>query len=434
MHPWTSIIGPADHDSLSIEQFASNQDKLITGFDLYHSIRYLMTPSKNKSVLLDGGIPPWSHNVFKQPIPVNRNCRDAKIPKEFCPCTAERSDMAPSFYVGHSQQEIKKYPLTLLTYDWKSHQFAAPKLPGRMTQKTEIKYDDVALNRNVIAPSCNATIGSYINEKMLQDSWGIIDNITALFPAADVSGGIFLYPRQSILLTFLIQREIDSRVAKNGNSKNLEPFRICETGFGAGHSAALFLSAAPNVEVVSFDLYNRPYQTASFTALRGIYGKRLTRVIGDSCNTVKNYGKRCDFLHGSSLCGTDNIDLIHKSGSGVTLTSTAMRSLEDRSVYFGKRFKWAIQDFGEDAQWATLRKNSCIDNIVCFEEESRTLEGNLHLARGREQTISHKFCFAVNTGTCENKKKQLAVASSWRKDGFCSEWMHSPPPHVNNAK
>ena len=132
-------------------------------------------------------------------------------------------------------------------------------------------------------------------------------------------------------------------------------------------------------ETLSFDKFERPYQLASFYALRGYFGKRLTRSIGDSCKTVKNYGKQCDFLHGSSLCKTDNIDLINKTGPGVTLTSTAMNSLEDKAVYFGK-----------NAQWATLLENGCIKNIVCFGEEETLLDG--------------KFCFATNTGKCSSKK------------------------------
>ena len=62
---------------------------------------------------------------------------------------------------------------------------------------------------------------------------------------------------------------------------------------------------APNVEVVTFDTFDRPYQTASFYALQGVFGsERLTRVIGDSCDTVSHYKGHCDFLHGSSrkLC------------------------------------------------------------------------------------------------------------------------------------
>lgn len=214
---------------------------------------------------------------------------------------------------------------------------------------------------------------------------------------------------------------------------------------GNGHSAALFLSASPEVEVVrstcymlssldnasdisvffqvSFDLFNRPYQNASAIALNSYFGgNRLKQVIGNSCDTFKSYSSRCDFLHGSSLCETDNIDLIHGSGAGVTLTSTAMNSLEDSSVYFGKRPKWAVKQHGaEDAQWATLRNQGCIENITCFEEESRTLDSNLRLARGKEQTISHKFCIAINTGKC-SKVHFHPRKSSWKSNDFCTQW------------
>ena len=185
------------------------------------------------------------------------------------------------------------FPMPELRYDWRTMRYVAPRLPGMLLPKYKNKYD-VNFNRDVFPPKCNATLGSYIDEEILHNSWQLIHNITSSYPASDISGGIFLYPRQAILLTYLVQRQISSRAVKS------EPFRICETGFGSGHLASLFLSAAPNVEVVSFDTYNRPYQTASFHALRSYFGRRLTRVIGDSCNTVKSYAKHCDFLHGSS--------------------------------------------------------------------------------------------------------------------------------------
>ena len=84
MHPWTAIIAPSTHQSLSIPSLASNQNRLVTGFDLYNSIRYLMSPTasqnKQKTHLFDSGIPRWSYNLFQQTIPYGRNCQDAKIP------------------------------------------------------------------------------------------------------------------------------------------------------------------------------------------------------------------------------------------------------------------------------------------------------------------------------------------------------------------
>ena len=466
MNPWTAIIAPVRHihTSQSIDTIASNQDKLVTGFDLYHSIRHLMKPFKDRSKAV--GIPTWSYNLLTESIPSKRNCKDARIPKGFCPCKDERIDIAgtyissthlciavssiprlilcynqsASFYVGFSER-LQLYGKPNLRYDWETKQFIPLRPVGVESQKLKAKHV-VKPNPPIIQIECNATLDQYINEDMLIESWNMIENITALYPGSEVSGGIFLYPRQAIVLSYLLQKEITSQVRRMDKK---DPFRVCETGFGSGHSAALFLSASPEVEVVrstcymllslesasdisapfqvSFDLFNRPYQHASATAINSYFNNRLKQVIGNSCDKLKLYSSRCDFLHGSSLCETDNIDLIHGSGPGVTLTSTAMNSLGDSSVYFGKRPKWAAKQHGsEDAQWATLRNQGCIKNITCFEEESRTLNSNLRLARGKEQTVSHKFCIAINTGKC-SKVQFPPRKSSWENTyDFCTQW------------
>eukprot|EP00956_Cyclotella_meneghiniana_P022772 scaffold43433_cov74-Cyclotella_meneghiniana.AAC.6 len=417
MNPWTAIIAPVRHihTSQSMDTIASNQDKLVTGFDLYHSIRHLMKPFKDRSKAV--GIPTWSYNLLTESIPSKRNCKDARIPKGFCPCKDERIDMAASFYIGFSER-LQPYGKPNLRYDWETKQFIPLRPVGVESQKLMAKHV-VKPNPPIIQIECNATLDQYINEDMLIESWNMIENITALYPGSEVSGGIFLYPRQAIVLSYLLQKEITSQVRRMDKK---DPFRVCETGFGSGHSAALFLSASPEVEV-SFDLFNRPYQHASATAINSYFNNRLKQVIGNSCDKLKLYSSRCDFLHGSSLCETDNIDLIHGSGPGVTLTSTAMNSLGDSSVYFGKRPKWAAKQHGsEDAQWATLRNQGCIKNITCFEEESRTLNSNLRLARGKEQTVSHKFCIAINTGKC-SKVQFPPRKSSWENTyDFCTQW------------
>lgn len=448
MHPWTTILAPADLAHLSIESLASNQDRLVTGFDIYNSMRSIMSQETTDLI----GIPPWSYDLLQDIIPSERSCVDAKIPSEFCPCIMARSDMAPSFYIGHSEQP-NKYHVPGLIYDRKSQAFIPRKPNGILSPAPERSFVMKPQHREVTKPLCNTTLDSYINQEVLRESWEMIENITSRYNGAEVSGGIFLYPRQSILLAYLIQQEIASTSRRvNAKTKQLEPFRICETGFGSGHSSALFLSVSPDVEVISFDLFNRPYQLATANALNSYFDNRLKVIIGDSCYTLKQYQSQCHFLHGSSLCETDNIDLINQSGAGVTLTSTAMdvsfvsytlpthlkqlltsidsrffQSLEDSSVYFGKRSTWASKKFGPDAQWATLFKKGCIENISCFEEESRTLDGSLRLARGKEQTISHRFCFATNTGKCGQSTHQATKSSSWQKEDFCQAWMVSHP-------
>lgn len=100
-----------------------------------------------------------------------------------------------------------------------------------------------------------------------------------------------------------------------------------------------------------------------------------------------------------------------------------MDSLEDPSVYFGN-----------NAQWTTLQKNDCIANTVCFGEEERILSADLFLAKGREQTISHKFCFAVSTGACgidKKKGKRINLPQKLDKSDFCSSWMVETPVKIS---
>ena len=132
--------------------------------------------------------------------------------------------MAPSFYVGYME---KPYLLVELKYDWRKLQFAPIKLPGRfMPAQKQSEHDAITLRtRDVPLPRCNVTLGSYIDEERLKESWRLIHNITSLYPGSDQSGGIFLYPRQTILLPYLVQRQIASKTPNY-----YEPFRVCETG------------------------------------------------------------------------------------------------------------------------------------------------------------------------------------------------------------
>merc|ERR1712176_297423 len=340
MNPWNNIIIPK-HLIGNIQHLSSNQLKLVTGFDLYRTLKECILFNKH-------GIPEWSYNLFTNTIPEYRSCEDARIPTQFCPCIHERKDMMPYYYVGYAENNA--------------------------TQK----------------PNCNPEL---INDKKI---WAEIDNISKEFPRDQVSGGIFLYPRQEAFISYVIQREI---MQKNQN----ETFRVCETGFGAGHSASLFLSIHPNIQVFTFDKFNRLYQKPIVQKLKSLYGThRLQTFEGDSCSTLPLFLKTdkhgCDFLHGSSLCPTDNIDLVQYSKPGITLTSTAMHSLLDNQVYFGL-----------DAQWRTLLKKQCIQNIKCFKERptkfSRFYRFNTDTTTNVTRTS--RFCFATITGICYYKRNAV---------------------------
>lgn len=76
---------------------------------------------------------------------------------------------------------------------------------------------------------------------------------------------------------------------------------ICETGFGAGHSAMLFLLANPDAEVYSFGLGNEPYSNTSEKFLHRKFGDRFTLTRGDSTKSLPSFmhkhpGVRCDLV------------------------------------------------------------------------------------------------------------------------------------------
>ena len=128
--------------------------------------------------------------------------------------------------------------------------------------------------------------------------WRDLDAVVAKHPGVPVSGGIFLYQRQSSLLSELVRSQAEAAQAA-GRARR---FLVCETGFGAGHSAALFLESSPSVDVVTFDLMTQPYAVPAAKMLQKKYPGRYSYVPGDSCETVPTYEGQCDFLHGSSLC------------------------------------------------------------------------------------------------------------------------------------
>ena len=89
--PWTQIIIPSGLAGVSLDTLATNQDRLATGYDLYHTFRNLMS-SKDAAP-----IPSWSYDLFTSTIPAERSCNDAKIPVDFCPCEGVGPDRAPHF-------------------------------------------------------------------------------------------------------------------------------------------------------------------------------------------------------------------------------------------------------------------------------------------------------------------------------------------------
>ena len=254
--------------------------------------------------------------------------------------------------------------------------------------------------------------------------WQAIDNTTAKYLSKNtkVSGGLFLYPRQANLFAKVMEDLISLHHQKQKHNHDHKhdqnrPFQVCETGFGSGHSTAFFLSQSEDAQIVTFDKFDRPYQIPVVELLQQEFPDRIQHVAGNSCETLPQFFKesesdiesnqqqhqqklkhrtrislpsfqRCDLLHGSSLCKSDNIDLVQHAPCGTILTSTAMHSITDKDVYFGP-----------NAQWRKLRDDQCISDIVCFQEEEKRLDQSFIFAK-KGESMAHKFCLAVVTGFC----------------------------------
>jgi len=287
-----------------------------------------------------------------------------------------------------------------------------------------IRTNDDEFNGSIVsaieASSCRNEKGTWLNvtiQPALKNKWADIDKIVSKYPKAKVSGGIFLYPRQTTLLTSMVSLLADYMQKTENRS-----LTVCETGFGAGHSAAMFLKASTSVNLHLFDMFDRPYQLPVVEKLKKSFpGHNISHYPGNSCVTVPKFmvpisrsprvfpnDLHCDVLHGSSLCKTDNIDLVEKSPCGVLLTTTAMDSLEDNVVYFGPK-----------GQWTRLREKGCIRDITCFEEEDRRLDRNF-IFNSNGATIRHKFCFAITTGKCQTFGNQTGLQEMACERGLAS--------------
>jgi hypothetical protein len=77
---------------------------------------------------------------------------------------------------------------------------------------------------------------------------------------------------------------------------------VCDVGFGAGHSALLFLRERSDVTVYSFDVGLSRHFTAAHDYLDGAYPDRLMLFAGDSAVTAKQMpayfpNAKCDIIY-----------------------------------------------------------------------------------------------------------------------------------------
>merc|ERR1712037_761980 len=76
---------------------------------------------------------------------------------------------------------------------------------------------------------------------------------------------------------------------------------ICEVGFNAGHSAAVFLNANPEAAVYSFDIGPFPYTRGNAELMEQLFDDRFEYIQGPSGDTVPEFHRqrpnvRCDVI------------------------------------------------------------------------------------------------------------------------------------------
>jgi len=79
--PWTEILVPEKLVPSKSALF-HNQFRMSTGFDLYNTIRSLI--SNLEAGNQKEGIPTWSYDLLSELIPLNRTCEEAKVTSELC--------------------------------------------------------------------------------------------------------------------------------------------------------------------------------------------------------------------------------------------------------------------------------------------------------------------------------------------------------------
>lgn len=93
---------------------------------------------------------------------------------------------------------------------------------------------------------------------------------------------------------------------------------ILETGFNAGHSAAIFLGTRPDIKVTSFDIADHDYVQKGQAAIEQSYPGRLKLIIGNSIHTLPQFINTqnsrnfdCGFVDGGHTGKAPYLDIVN---------------------------------------------------------------------------------------------------------------------------
>eukprot|EP00747_Dinoflagellata_sp_TGD_P165540 gnl/TRDRNA2_/TRDRNA2_186932_c0_seq1.p1 gnl/TRDRNA2_/TRDRNA2_186932_c0~~gnl/TRDRNA2_/TRDRNA2_186932_c0_seq1.p1 ORF type:complete len:283 (-),score=55.79 gnl/TRDRNA2_/TRDRNA2_186932_c0_seq1:129-977(-) len=133
---------------------------------------------------------------------------------------------------------------------------------------------------------------------------------------------------------------------------------ICEVGFNAGHSAAIFLNANPEAKLYSFDLGQFKYTLGNIQLMKDFFADRFEYTLGPSEESVPDFHRRRPDVQ----CDIVSVDGDHS-------TEGTFRDLQNFREMASCR-NWVLMD---DAGWSSTNKawqrakdEGIITQVECF--------------------------------------------------------------------
>jgi len=133
---------------------------------------------------------------------------------------------------------------------------------------------------------------------------------------------------------------------------------ICEVGFNAGHSAAVFLNANPDARMISFDIGQFPYTRGNAQLMKELFGERFNYVEGPSERTVPEFYQ----VNPDVKCDVVSVDGDH-STEGTFSDLANFRQLASCR-------NWVLMDdagwSSTNSAWQKAKDEGIITQVECF--------------------------------------------------------------------
>jgi len=137
---------------------------------------------------------------------------------------------------------------------------------------------------------------------------------------------------------------------------------ICEVGFNAGHSAALFLNANPDARVIAFDIGQFQYTLGNLRLMKELFGNRFDYVLGPSAESVPEFRR----MFPDVTCDVISVDGDHSTAG----TYADLVNFLD----FASCRNWVLMDDAgwqsTNAAWQLAKDTGVLTQVECFVDTS----------------------------------------------------------------